>query len=58
MPAPCLVGEVSGHPLLPGTGRPIATSDLWALAPDAGMGKDALALVPPRQADLGTDADQ
>jgi hypothetical protein len=31
-PAPCLVGEVSGHPRLPGAGRRIVTSPVWALA--------------------------
>lgn len=33
-PAPCLVGLSSGHPRLLGTGRPIATSDLWLMSAD------------------------
>lgn len=28
----CLTGEVSGHPLLPGSGRQIITSDIWVMA--------------------------
>lgn len=28
-PVPCLVGLASGHPLLPGGGRSIMTSDIW-----------------------------
>lgn len=32
--AVCLVGSSSGHPLLPGVGRQIATSDLWLLSSD------------------------
>jgi hypothetical protein len=35
-PAPCLVGDVDDHPLLPGVGRPIITSDLWVLAEHQG----------------------
>ena len=31
-PIPCLVGLSSGHPRLLGTGRPIATSDLWLMS--------------------------
>ena len=31
---PCLVGLSTGHPLLPGDGRPIATSELWLLSED------------------------
>lgn len=30
----CLVGRSNGHPLLPGEGRQIATSDLWLLSAD------------------------
>ena len=30
----CLVGRSNGHPLLPGMGRQIATSDLWLLSAD------------------------
>lgn len=33
-PIPCLVGLSSGHPRLVGTGRPIATSDLWLMSAD------------------------
>ena len=33
-PIPCLVGLSSGHPRLFGTGRPIATSDLWLMSAD------------------------
>ena len=32
--AVCLVGRSNGHPLLPGVGRQIATSDLWLLSSD------------------------
>lgn len=32
--AVCLVGRSHGHPLLPGEGRQIATSDLWLLSAD------------------------
>ena len=32
--AVCLVGRSNGHPLLPGVGRQIATSDLWLLSAD------------------------
>lgn len=32
--AVCLVGRSDGHPLLPGVGRQIATSDLWLLSAD------------------------
>ncbi|ANY81325.1 hypothetical protein BB934_26450 [Microvirga ossetica] len=28
----CLIGAASGHPLLPGTGRVIRTSDLWIMS--------------------------
>lgn len=31
---PCLAGLSTGHPLLPGSGRPIVTSDLWLLSED------------------------
>ncbi|MDN5927339.1 MAG: hypothetical protein L0I29_09720 [Hyphomicrobiales bacterium] len=31
---PCLAGLSTGHPLLPGKGRPIGTSDLWLLSTD------------------------
>lgn len=30
----CLVGRSNGHPLLPGVGRQIATSDLWLMSAD------------------------
>lgn len=30
----CLVGRSNGHPLLPGDGRQIATSDLWLISTD------------------------
>jgi hypothetical protein len=33
-PATCLVGRSSGHPLLPGEDRVIATSDLWLISGD------------------------
>ena len=33
-PVPCLAGLSSGHPRLVGTGRPIATSDLWLMSSD------------------------
>ena len=33
-PAPCLVGFSSGHPVLPGEGRSIATSDLVLISDD------------------------
>ncbi len=33
-PATCLVGRSSGHPLLPGEDRAIATSDLWLISAD------------------------
>lgn len=32
--APCLVGLSTGHPVLAGENRKIATSDLWLLADD------------------------
>jgi hypothetical protein len=31
---PCLAGRSSGHPILMGKGRPIATSDLWLISED------------------------
>ena len=31
---PCLAGLSSGHPRLVGSGRPIATSDLWLMSAD------------------------
>lgn len=33
-PAPCLVGQSTGHPTLPGTIRLITTSDLWLISED------------------------
>lgn len=33
-PVSCLVGRSSGHPILAGKGRPIATSDLWLISED------------------------
>ncbi|WP_414475904.1 DUF6634 family protein [Microvirga sp. M2] len=38
-PALRLIGLVSDHPLLPGAGRPIVTSDLWVLAEDQGWAR-------------------
>jgi hypothetical protein len=38
-PTACLVGVVSDHPLLPGAGRPIVTSDLWVLAEHQGWAR-------------------
>lgn len=38
-PARCLAGYATDHPLLPGTGRPIVTSDLWVLAEDQGWAR-------------------
>lgn len=38
-PATCLFGNVCNHPMLPGTGRPIATSAVWVLAPDKGWAR-------------------
>jgi hypothetical protein len=31
---PCLIGFSTGHPALPGSNRPIITSDLWLLSED------------------------
>jgi hypothetical protein len=36
---PCLVGASSGHPLLPGDGRLIHTSALWAFDREAGWAR-------------------
>lgn len=36
---PCLAGLSTGHPLLPGTSRPIGTSDLWLLSKDYGWAR-------------------
>lgn len=33
-PVACLAGRSSGHPILMGEGRPIATSDLWLISED------------------------
>lgn len=38
-PAPCLVGLSFGHPVLEGSARPICTSPLWILAPEAGWAR-------------------
>lgn len=38
-PAACLSGNVCDHPMLPGIGRPIVTSDLWVLAADHGWAR-------------------
>lgn len=38
-PVACLTGNVCDHPMLPGMGRPIVTSDLWVLAPDQGWAR-------------------
>lgn len=35
-PAVCLTGRSSGHPLLPGSTRPIVTSEAWVIAPHDG----------------------
>jgi hypothetical protein len=34
MTVPCLVGYVSGHPVLPGDRRTIATSQAWLMSSD------------------------
>ncbi|WP_457093239.1 DUF6634 family protein [Microvirga sp. P5_D2] len=36
---PCLVGNVCDHPKLSGTGRLVATSELWVFAPDQGWAR-------------------
>lgn len=33
-PIQCLLGQPTGHPLLPGENRTICTSDLWLIAED------------------------
>ena len=33
-PVTCLVGAALGHPLLPGIGRVIRTSDVWIMSED------------------------
>jgi hypothetical protein len=38
-PAACLFGNVFDHPMLPGMGRSIVTSDLWVLAADHGWAR-------------------
>jgi hypothetical protein len=38
-PAPCLVGDVTGHPLLAGAGRRVATSDLVLIDEDRGWAR-------------------
>jgi len=38
-PVACLAGNVCDHPMLPGMGRPIVTSDLWVFAPDHGWAR-------------------
>jgi hypothetical protein len=38
-PARCLAGYATNHPLLPGAGRSIVTSDLWVLAEDQGWAR-------------------
>lgn len=35
-PVVCLTGLSSGHPLLPGSARPIVTSEAWVIAPQDG----------------------
>ncbi|MPR06207.1 DUF6634 family protein [Microvirga tunisiensis] len=50
---PCLVGRTWGHPTLPGTGRPIRTSDIWVMAEDHGAVRTIS-----RQYRLGRPADQ
>lgn len=37
--APCLAGAVSDHPLLPGNGRLLMTSDVFVIAKDAGSAR-------------------
>ncbi|WP_378951240.1 DUF6634 family protein [Mesorhizobium sp. ANAO-SY3R2] len=36
---PCLAGLSSGHPKLPGTQRPIRTSDVWLVSQDWGWAR-------------------
>lgn len=38
-PAQCLVGYVADHPVIPGVGRPVITSDLWVLAENQGWAR-------------------
>ncbi|MBS1164348.1 MAG: hypothetical protein H6R00_373 [Proteobacteria bacterium] len=38
-PVSCLTGLSSGHPLLPGTARPIVTSEVWLIAPQEGWAR-------------------
>ncbi|WP_434725719.1 DUF6634 family protein [Mesorhizobium sp. RIZ17] len=38
-PAFCLEGLSTGHPLLPGCRRPIATSNIWAFSPQLGLAR-------------------
>lgn len=35
-PVACLAGLSSGHPVLPGSARPIITSEVWLIAPQDG----------------------
>lgn len=37
--APCLVGQSTGHPLLPGRNRFISTSELWLIDADHGWAR-------------------
>ncbi|WP_425414191.1 DUF6634 family protein [Pleomorphomonas koreensis] len=38
-PAVCLAGLSSGHPMLPGSARPIVTSEVWLIAPQEGWAR-------------------
>ncbi|WP_369333062.1 DUF6634 family protein [Mesorhizobium carmichaelinearum] len=38
-PMPCLEGFATGHPLLPGSRRPIVTSDLWLFSTELGLAR-------------------
>ncbi|WP_420846296.1 DUF6634 family protein [Microvirga brassicacearum] len=38
-PSLCLVGDVTGHPVLPGSGGNIVSSDLWVLAEQQGRAR-------------------
>lgn len=38
-PVPCLVGLSTGHPLLPGHGRPIVTSEVWLISEELDLAR-------------------